>query len=325
MANRFSGLLASLAILASVAVAPAPVQAADGDDFKVTLLGTGTPPPLMEQFGPATLVQVGDKTFLFDAGRGATQRMWQMKVPFGKLDHLILTHLHSDHVVGIPDIWLTGWLRGPYGRRDEPLQVIGPVGTASMMEHLQKAYAWDVDTRVTDQKMSRDAAGVVGTDVEAGVIYEQDGITITAFNNNHGELIDPSLGYRIDYDGRTAVISGDTKRVQSVIDHGKGADLIVHSIGAARQELLDSAPIWQLIMDHHIQPEEAGAVFVETQPRLAVFTHIVALTNGQIPPVKKSEIMERTRTVYDGPLVMGEDLTVIRVGKDAVVAEPFGS
>ena len=220
---------------------------------------------------------------------------------------------------------MTGWLRGPYGRRDEPLNVMGPAGTAEMMEHLQKAYQWDVNTRVVDQKMSREAAGIAATDIAAGVVYEQDGVKITAFNNNHGELIDPSLGYRIDYDGRSAVISGDTKQVQTVIDHGTGADLIVHSIGAARQELLDSAPVWQLIMDHHIQPEEAGAVFNETQPRLAVFTHVVALTNGQIPPVKKPEIMERTRSVYDGPLVMGEDLTVITVGKEAVVATPWSN
>ena len=231
---------------------PVTTQAADGDDFKVTLLGTGTPPPLMNQFGPATLVQVGGKAFLFDAGRGATQRMWQLKVPFGKLDALILTHLHSDHVVGIPDIWLTGWLRGPYGRRDEPLNVIGPAGTENLMNHLQLAYQWDVDTRVIDQKMSRDAAGVTAKDISSGVVYDQDGIKITAFDNNHGDLIDPSLGYRIDYDGRSVVISGDTKRAQTIIDMAKGTDLLVHSIGAARQELLDSAPIWQLILDHHI-------------------------------------------------------------------------
>jgi ribonuclease Z len=103
----------------------------------------------------------------------------------------------------------------------------------------------------------------------------------------------------------------------------KGADLVVHSIGAARQELLDSAPIWKLIMDHHIQPEDAGLVFAEIQPRLAAFTHIVALTNGKIPPVGKAEIMERARTTYDGPLIMGEDLMIIRIGKDEVVAEPW--
>ena len=101
LVGLLSAITLTLTLTLTVAVAPV-ATAADGDDFKVTLLGTGTPPPLMTQFGPATLVEVGGKTLLFDAGRGATQRMWQIKVPFGKLDQLFLTHLHSDHVVGIP-------------------------------------------------------------------------------------------------------------------------------------------------------------------------------------------------------------------------------
>ncbi|MGI9372286.1 MAG: MBL fold metallo-hydrolase, partial [Hyphomicrobiales bacterium] len=163
-----------------------PVQAKDKPDFEIILVGTGTPPPLMHRFGPATLVRVGSKNFLIDAGRGATQMLWRKKIPFGKLDSLILTHLHSDHVVGIPDLWLTGWLRGPYGRRDVPFPVIGPKGTADMMGYMQKAYAWDVNTRVEDQKMSREAASVAVKDIEPGVVYDQDGIKITAFETDHG-------------------------------------------------------------------------------------------------------------------------------------------
>ena len=319
--NYWRAGLAAIAGLAISLAGGAFAQEAK-PDFKVTLLGTGTPPPLMNRFGPATLVQVGGKTFLFDAGRGATQRMWQIKAPFGKLDALILTHLHSDHVVGIPDIWLTGWLRGPYGRRDEPLRILGPAGTEDMMTHLQAAYAWDVNTRVEDQKMSREAAGLSATDVAPGVVYEADGVTITAFANNHGELIDPSLGYRIDYDGRSVVISGDTKRVQSLVDAATGVDLLVHSIGAAKPELLAAAPIWRAIMAHHIEPEDAGRVFAETAPKMAVFTHVVALTNGKIPPVGAEEIMQRTRTTYDGPLTMGQDLMAFVIGADGVKTVP---
>jgi len=310
---------ACLALFLALSLAPARAQ----EDFTVTLLGTGTPPPLMGRFGPATLVEVGGRMFLFDAGRGATQRMWQLRKPFGKLDYLILTHLHSDHVVGVPDIWLTGWLRGPYGRRDEPLMVMGPEGTENLMGNLQEAYAWDVNTRVEDQGMSRSAAGIMAMNIGAGIVYERDGITITAFDNNHGELIDPSLGYRIDYDGRSVVISGDTKRVASLVELSRGVDLLVHSIGAARQELLDSAPIWRRIMDHHIEPEDAGRVFAETRPKMAVFTHVVALTNGKIPPVGADEIMTRMRTTYDGPVTMGQDLMRISIAADGVTVTPW--
>jgi len=314
-------LMMAAAFAATTALAiPAQVHAGD---FDVILLGTGTPPPLMHRFGPATLVKVNGKMFLFDAGRGATQRMWQMKLKFGKLDYLILTHLHSDHVLGIPDIWLTGWLRGPYGRRDVPLKLMGPKGTADLAKYLQMAYAWDVNTRVVDQKMSRDAAKIDAKDIAAGVVYDEGGVKITAFDTNHGKLIKPTLGYRIDYDGRSAVISGDTKYSENLIKHAMNVDLLVHSIGAAKQELLDSAKIWKLILDHHIQPEEAGKVFAMAKPKMAAYTHVVALTNGKIPPVKAPELMKRTRTTYDGPLTMGKDLMTLSIGKDGVTVTEF--
>ena len=102
--------------------------AAQGQDIKITLLGTGCPPAVMNRFGPSTLVEAGGQKFIFDAGRGALQRLNQVKVPWQGIDAVFLTHLHSDHVVGFPDLWLTGWLVGRPGR-DRPLQVRGPTGT----------------------------------------------------------------------------------------------------------------------------------------------------------------------------------------------------
>ncbi|MGI9482109.1 MAG: MBL fold metallo-hydrolase [Hyphomicrobiales bacterium] len=319
----FKLLLSGLAIAAFLITSAPDARAQDKSDFEVILVGTGTPPPLMHRFGPATLVRVAGKNFLVDAGRGATQMLWRKKIPFGKLDSLILTHLHSDHVVGIPDLWLTGWLRGPYGRRDVPFPVMGPKGTANLMNYLQKAYAWDVDTRVVDQKMSREAAGVSVKEIGPGVVYDADGLKITAFETDHGKLIKPTLGYRFDYDGRSVVVSGDTKYSENLINHSKGVDVLVHSIGAAKKELLEAAPIWKLILDHHIEPEDAGKVFTATAPRLAVYTHVVSLTNGKIKPVGAKEILDRTRTTYKGPLVMGKDLMSIIVTKDTVKAVPF--
>jgi ribonuclease Z len=125
-------------------------QKPPGADFKVTLLGTGTPHPTMKRFGPSILVQAGGKTLLFDCGRGVTQRLFQIKVPFGKVDHVFLTHLHSDHVIGVPDLWLTGWLGAPFARRKGPFRITGPEGTAEMMANLEKAFAWDIKTRHED-------------------------------------------------------------------------------------------------------------------------------------------------------------------------------
>jgi ribonuclease Z len=119
------------------------VGPASSQNLKVTLLGTGSPRPVMERFGPGILVEAGQEKLLFDCGRGATQRIYQLKVPFAEVTALFLTHLHSDHIVGIPDFYLTGWI---FGRRT-PLRVWGPAGTTEMMSHLEQAYQFDIHIR----------------------------------------------------------------------------------------------------------------------------------------------------------------------------------
>ena len=137
MRMRLFTILAGLLLVFQASIA----SAADDKDFHVTLLGTGTPLPVMARFGPGVLVQVGGHTLLFDSGRGVTQRLFTLKIPLGKIDHVFLTHLHSDHVVGIHDLWLSGWLGAPWARRKGPFVITGPVGTVDMMANLEKAYA----------------------------------------------------------------------------------------------------------------------------------------------------------------------------------------
>src|SRR5437773_1357243 len=111
-------------------------------DIKVTLLGTGGPSPRIERFGSSTLVEAGGERLLFDCGRGASIRLWQLHLPLSAVTAVFLTHLHSDHVVGIPDLWLTGWLSPPFGHRTTPFRIWGPVGTKEMMANLARAYSW---------------------------------------------------------------------------------------------------------------------------------------------------------------------------------------
>ena len=117
--------------------------ATDSDEMRVTLLGTGTPFPNAERFGSAILVEVAGKRLLFDCGRGVVIRLAQVRVNPKELDGLFLTHLHSDHVVGIPDLWLSGWFLG----RDRSLPIWGPPGTRSMAEHLAQAFGFDIRIR----------------------------------------------------------------------------------------------------------------------------------------------------------------------------------
>src|SRR5688572_26539391 len=231
------------------------------NDFRVTLLGTGVPIPSPDRFGPSTLVEAGGQRLLVDAGRGATIRLSQLGVPLGSVDALLLTHYHSDHTSGIPDLWLTGWLRSHFGTRKTPFRVIGPTGAKELMSNLERAYACDIKIRIEDEKLP--PAGIA-VDVKEftgdGIVYDQGGVKVIAFEVDHGDAIKPAYGYRIEYGGRVAVISGDTRYNENVIRYGAGADLLIHEVAIARPELLKEAYI-QPIMAHHTTAEEAGKIF----------------------------------------------------------------
>jgi ribonuclease Z len=288
-------------------------------DFRITLLGTGVPTPRPERFGPSTLVEAGDRKLLIDAGRGATIRLYQLGVPLGRIDALLLTHYHSDHTSGIPDLWLTGWLGSFYARRSKPFRVIGPVGARMLMTNLEKAYAADIKIRIEDERLPLEG---IATAVEEfhqdGVVYDKKGIKVIAFEVDHGDAIKPAYGYRIEYNGRAAVISGDTRYNANVIKYGAGADLLVHEVAAARPELMAEAYI-QRIIAHHTTPREAGLVFRQTRPKLAVFTHIVLLGSEKVPASEIDEIVCETRQTYDGPLQVGEDLMSFEIGETITV------
>jgi ribonuclease Z len=291
-------------------------------DFRVTLLGTGTPIPVPGRFGPSTLIEAGDQTILIDAGRGATIRMFQLGIPLGKIDALLLTHFHSDHTVGIPDLWLTGWLSSYFGARQKPFNVIGPVGTKLLMHHLEGAYARDIEIRVEDEELAREHVAVTAKEfAEDGVVYQAGDLHVTAFTVDHGDAIKPAYGYRIDYQGRVAVISGDTRYNENVVRYGGGADLLVHEVAMVRPELLEEADI-QRIVNHHTSPQEAGQVFTRTKPKLAAFTHLVMLANKTIGAPTIEELIAAARETYSGPLVVGEDLMSFEIGDAVTVRRP---
>jgi ribonuclease Z len=288
-------------------------------DFRITLLGTGVPTPRPERFGPSTLVEAGDRKLLIDAGRGTTIRLYQLGVPLGRIDALLLTHYHSDHTSGIPDLWLTGWLGSYYARRTKPFRVIGPVGARMLMSNLEKAYGADIKIRIEDERLPLEGVATVVEEFhQDGIVYDKNGIKVIAFEVDHGDAIKPAYGYRIEYNGRVAVISGDTRYNANVIKYGAGADLLVHEVAAARPELMMEAHI-QRIIAHHTTPREAGLVFRQTRPKLAVFTHIVLLGSEKVPASEIDEIVSETRQIYDGPLEVGEDLMSFEIGETITV------
>lgn len=283
--------------------------------IKITLLGTGAPVPSIERFGPSILVEAGGQKLLFDCGRGAAQRLWQLKIPLGQIDALFLTHLHSDHIVGIPDVWLTGWIPAVYGRRVSPFQVFGPDGTRTMMANLVEAFSWDINTRSKEKNKADSGALVNATDIKEGFIWESKGIKVTPFTVRHSDIIDSALGYRIDYGGHSVILSGDTRYSENLIKHAKGADVVIHEVAAAQADSVRNSPLVKQILGFHTSPEDAGKVFAQIKPRLAVYSHIVLLTSDpSIPPPAISELAVRTQKTYGGPLQIGEDLLTIEIG-----------
>jgi ribonuclease Z len=277
-------------------------------DFRVTLLGTGVPIPRADRFGPSTLIEAGSRKLLIDAGRGTTIRLNQIGVPMGEIDALLLTHYHSDHTSGIPDLWLTGWLQSHFARRTTPFHVIGPTGAQTLMSGLEMAYRRDIEIRIADEQLPPEGVAVIVDEFDQdGVVFDQGGVRVLAFEVDHGAAITPAYGYRVEYDGRVAVISGDTRYNENVIRYGKGADLLIHEVAIVRPELM-LEPFIQRIMAHHTTAREAGMVFSRTRPKLAAFTHLVFLASETVPPASIADLIDETRQSYSGPLEVGEDL-----------------
>jgi ribonuclease Z len=262
----------------------------------------------MNRFGPSTLVEAGEQKFVFDAGRGALQRLTELAVRWQDIQGVFLTHLHSDHVVGFPDLWLTGWLIVP--GRNVPLQVWGPVGTAAMMSHLQQAYEYDIQIRIRNDGASPAGVALIVKEISEGVVYEKGGVKISAFEVDHAP-VKPAFGYRIDYAGRSVVLSGDTRVSENLIRHAQGADVLVHEVFVPSTLERAGVPPGRAknIIDYHTTPEQAGAVFARVKPRLAVYSHIC------MPSATEQDLLPATRTTYAGPLQVGEDLMVIDVGE----------
>jgi len=287
--------------------------------LRVTLLGTGRPTPLPDRMGTSTLIEAGDEVLLVDCGRGAFHQLARTGVPIRSVDTLFLTHLHSDHLVGIPDVWLTGWIMG----RPNPLEVRGPAGSASLMSNLERAFAFDIHLRRDVQEalpgegVEVRAEDVTVPDEGAVVVLDRGGVTVRAFAVNH-EPVKPAFGYRIDHAGRSVVISGDTAYSPNLVSVAAGADLIVHEVIAAH--LSELTPRQEKIYGYHTPAREAGRVFTEAGARAGVFTHVVLMGS-----MTAEEMVAEARETWAGPLAVGEDLMVVTVGEEIAVTPPGGA
>jgi ribonuclease Z len=289
--------LKALIVLFLLLCMPANIPAAAAsDEMRVTLLGTGTPFPNPERFGSAILVEVAGKRLLFDCGRGVVIRLAQVQVNPKEIDGLFLTHLHSDHVVGIPDLWLSGWFLG----RDKPLPIWGPPGTRSMAEQFVQAFGFDIRIRqASPDPLPGKGVEIDAKEIEQGEIYNDGLARVSAFLVDHG-AVKPAFGYRVDSAGHSVVISGDTKSCQNLVDFARDADCLIHAAWSADRKN-PTPPSKRSIAS----AEDVGRVFAMVKPKLGVLYHY-----------KDEEgLGDAVRKEYNGPFAIGTDLMVISIGK----------
>ena len=271
----------------------------------VVLLGTGTPNADPDRAGPAVAVVVDDTPYLVDFGPGvvrraaAAQRLGVPGLAVERLSRAFLTHLHSDHTAGYPDLILTPWVL----EREVPLQVYGPAGTRAMTEHLLAAYREDIRERTQGLEPANVTGHLVHVnEIEPGIVYEDGGVQVEALAANHGAW--PAFSYRFFTEDRTMVISGDTAPYQGMAEAYAGCDLLVHEVySAAGLARLPSA--WQRYHRQvHTSTRELAAVAAQARPGLLVLTH--QLFWG----VTEEELLAEIREGYTGRVVSGKDLDV---------------
>lgn len=297
----------------------------DNDVMKLTFLGTGAPRPSTERYGPSIYVEAGDHKILVDAGPGMRERLFEAGGfdAISGVDHVLVTHLHFDHTVSISSAWLSGWL---FGRR-VPLRIQGPVGIKSMMDNIKYAYQWDVDYRIM-VGVPKEGTELIVDEVSDGVIFNQGGLKITAFQVEHmpinietGALLGlrgETLGFRIDYKGHSVLFSGDTRSTEKseINKVGEGVDLLIHEVQVPSPGATPEANLANVSLSVHSTPKQVGNVFAKTKPKMAVYSHIIP------PGTTATELEVATKPYYDGPLTVAHDMMeIIMTGDDIIIGE----
>jgi len=279
------------------------------DYVEVTLLGTGTPRPSIERFGSATLIEAGGQYFLFDAERGSTIRLQQAGITPNQIQKVFLTHLHSDHISGLDDLWITGWIY----QREGDLTIRGPLGTQNMVDSMRSMYQEDIGYRTAN--VGHKNAYLQAIEVTPGIVYKDAQVKVTAFEVNH-QPVEPTLAYRLDFGDRSVVISGDTTYSSNLIDHAKNVDVLIHEITDAQAKLVKRNPRLSKIMAYHTTPQQMAQILTETRPRVTVLNHVLLFG------VSENTVLTKIQQAYQGRVQFGADLMRIQVGENINILTP---
>jgi ribonuclease Z len=287
--------------------------------MKLTLLGTGTPIPNPARRGPSQVIEVGNELVLIDAGSGALHRMIEAGYgPDGPgrlprpIRRIALTHLHSDHITGLPDLLWAGWIMRWW---DEPPPIAGPPGTSDFVQRLIQAFDYDIRVRLQGERLRLEWLVSAVEEIEESWRTQGDGWRLTAFRVDH-EPVDEAFGFRLDADAGSIAVSGDTRPSENLVRQAHGVDLLVHEVywrrgaQALREQITDPDLIArrQTIDGYHTHSEDVGSIASRAEAKHLVLSHI--LFRGGTAADLKADI----EPSYRGTVTVGDDLLSFELG-----------
>jgi len=313
--TRLTQLTSMVIALAATSVLAQQTTTPGSQRTQVVLLGTGTPPADPDRSGAATAVIVNGTAYLIDFGAGVVRRAKSAVVDRGiaaldpvKLRVVFVTHLHSDHTVGYPDLILTPWVLG----RRVPLEVYGPRGIKTMTDHVLAAYAEDFAARTRDRQLFTVGAfpeghAVNAHEIQPGVVYKDANVSVTAFATKHAM---ESFGYRFDAPDRSIVISGDTNPTQATIDACNGCDVLIHEV--LTHDWLTRRPDFHTYAArHHTTTSQLVELANKARPKLLVLYHASISLRPAVDSERSSPaVLLAEMAGYKGLVVVGRDLDV---------------
>ena len=262
----------------------------------IIILGSGTPVIDPEREGPTIAIELNDNIYLFDAGRGIIRRAVQAHLPLSKLKTLFLTHLHSDHTVGLPDLIFTAGVEGRVG-----LDIYGPRGTKKMIKHLLKAYKEDIKIRTKGlEEANLQAYNPHIMEIQTGYIFIDDCVQIEAFKVNHGNW--PCFGYKIICPDKTIVISGDTTPTELLIKKAKGCDILIHEVYSFTGLLKRNKSKQRYHASMHTSSKELGVIAAKIKPKTLILYHQLYWTGND------EDIISDIKENYNGVIISAKDL-----------------
>jgi len=304
-------------IASAIPLAAQPQQSAmppaSSKDVEIVFLGTGSPVPNADRQGPSLAIVANGKAYLVDAGSGVIRQAnsaFQRGIPAlrpTELDIAFLTHLHSDHTLGLPDLIFTPWI----AERTKPLRLYGPEGTKEMAAHILEAFKEDIQVRTTGLERGNTTGYKVDAhDVQPGNVYQDGNVSVKAFLVKHGSWKE-ALGYRFDAEGKSIVVSGDTAPADSVVEACSGCDALIHEVYSGRAaNLLKPALSVDQWMNYesafHTSATELGDIAARARAKTLILTHW-----GLLGSATEADMVREIRQKYSGPIVIARDLDVI--------------